>query len=285
MIIVQTSRVDQRIVEIEASINAIVSEVTGRRDDNVPQHNIATPLPDNDPWQQRRNDPWSATRQTTSPAVQASTNLLDLDSRPQVAAVQTSPFGQLPTAAAAGQQLPANMYMPDRTGSNPAHVTNAAPPMPQSFVLNSGMDPRIFNNPQSQAAYTSRVAQMHEDPSPFGAETTPQARVRFQSPTMDHRHNPQYAQPPVGPCWGGPNPMGAAIPEDFVAPPHRPSPAMSMEICRKKNDSLKKFSGTVGEFQIWRDRIVDHVARDNHRWRGLLETLQTWQTPITVEWL
>ena len=57
-----------------------------------------------------------------------------------------------------------------------------------------------------------------------------------------------------------------------------------MEICRKKNDSLKKFSGTVGEFQIWRDRIVDHLARDNHRWRGLLETLQTWQTPITVEW-
>lgn len=27
------------------------------------------------------------------------------------------------------------------------------------------------------------------------------------------------------------------------------------------------------------------MSRDNHRWRGLLETLQTWQTPSTVEWL
>ena len=133
MVIVQASKVDQRIVEIKASINAIVSEVTGRGDGNVQQHNIATPLPDNDPWQQRRNDPWSATRQTTTQAAQASTNLLDLDSRTQIAGVQTSPFEQLPTAAAAGQQLPANMYMPDRTGSNLAHVTNAAPPMPQSL--------------------------------------------------------------------------------------------------------------------------------------------------------
>ena len=49
MIIVQTSRIDQRIVEVEASINAIVAEVTGRN--NAQQHVISTP-PDIDPWQQ-----------------------------------------------------------------------------------------------------------------------------------------------------------------------------------------------------------------------------------------
>ena len=31
--------------------------------------------------------------------------------------------------------------------------------------------------------------------------------------------------------------------------------------------------------------MVDHISRDNSRWRSLLETLQTWQTPITREWL
>ena len=85
--------------------------------------------------------------------------------------------------------------------------------------------------------------------------------------------------------WGGPAPGGAAIPAGYVAPPMQPRPAASMEICRKKNESLKKFSGNLSEFQIWRDRMVDHISRDNHRWRSLLENLQAWQTPITREWL
>ena len=57
MIIVQMSQIDRRIVEIEASINAIVSEVTGRG--NVQQHVISTPAA-TDPWQQQRHDPWTA---------------------------------------------------------------------------------------------------------------------------------------------------------------------------------------------------------------------------------
>ena len=58
-----------------------------------------------------------------------------------------------------------------------------------------------------------------------------------------------------------------------------------MEISRKKNETLKKFSGNLADFQVWRDRVVDHISRDNRRWRGLLETLQHWQAPITREWL
>ena len=58
-----------------------------------------------------------------------------------------------------------------------------------------------------------------------------------------------------------------------------------MEISRNKNDTPKKFTGSVSEFQLWRDRLVDHVSRDNRKWRPLLDELQSWQTPITREWL
>ena len=37
----------------------------------------------------------------------------------------------------------------------------------------------------------------------------------------------------------------------------------TMEICRKKNEALKKFSGTLSEYQIWREIIVDHLCRSN----------------------
>lgn len=59
----------------------------------------------------------------------------------------------------------------------------------------------------------------------------------------------------------------------------------TFEIDRKKNDSLKKFGGQVGEYQMWRDHILDHLCRTNHKWRHLLESLQTLNTPIRREWL
>ena len=58
-----------------------------------------------------------------------------------------------------------------------------------------------------------------------------------------------------------------------------------MAICRKKNESLKKFSGNLAEFEMWRNRIVDHVSRDNPKWRSILETFEKWETPITRDWL
>ena len=52
-----------------------------------------------------------------------------------------------------------------------------------------------------------------------------------------------------------------------------------------KNDTLRKFSGNIHEFQMWRDRIVDHLCRTNRQWRPILEVMQTWPTPISKEWL
>ena len=54
-----------------------------------------------------------------------------------------------------------------------------------------------------------------------------------------------------------------------------------MEICRKKNEALKKFSGTLSEYQIWRERIVDHLCRSNRAWRKFLDALQKCPGPIT----
>ena len=60
---------------------------------------------------------------------------------------------------------------------------------------------------------------------------------------------------------------------------------MTFEPCRKKNDALKKFNGNINEFQMWRERILDHLCRSNRYWRDLCEVLQVWKTPITREWL
>ena len=58
-----------------------------------------------------------------------------------------------------------------------------------------------------------------------------------------------------------------------------------MEICRKKNDALRKFTGNLGDYQIWKERIVDHLCRSNRSWRKLLDSLQTCSRPITRTWL
>ena len=52
-----------------------------------------------------------------------------------------------------------------------------------------------------------------------------------------------------------------------------------------KNDTLRRFTGNMNEYQMWRDRIIDHLCRTNRHWRVILETKQVWGTPITRDWL
>ena len=54
----------------------------------------------------------------------------------------------------------------------------------------------------------------------------------------------------------------------------------SMHICRKKNEALKKCSSSIGEYVMWRDRMLDHLCRNNREWRTLLEPIQSCQAPI-----
>ena len=252
---VNASKLEERMAGIEASIAAILSEVTGQQNAGPVQHHIGTPLPatDADPMQRPHLDPWAAERMRVAGHMQAAAqeDLLDLNARAVVTDAQSSPF--------AGAQ----------TGKLPPPV---APPMPQSFTMDS------INAHLMMQAQTN-----HAELPPFTnpvTPTRPHAHVSFENYAPQH-----YQSTAHGSQWAGPGPMAAGVPSNFVAPPHQGARAATMEISRKKNESLKKFSGSINDFQIWRDRIVDHICRDNSRWRGLLESLQHWQTPITPEWL
>ena len=84
----------------------------------------------------------------------------------------------------------------------------------------------------------------------------------------------------------GPGIHGCAIDSNFQAgAPYRMQAARFEPDRKVKNDTLRKFSGSINEYQMWRDRIVDHLCRTNRHWRMILETLQVWQTPVTKEWL
>ena len=66
--------------------------------------------------------------------------------------------------------------------------------------------------------------------------------------------------------------------------PHQ-FPSATFEVCKKKNESLKKFTGNINEYTMWRERMIDHLCRSNRRWRPLLEDLQVRHEPITKSWL
>ena len=233
-----TAHIDRRIGEIEAAINAIVSEVIDRA--SAAHHDLATPVrgaivsevvveprpPDNERGVGSR-DPWAAYA-TANPSQQRQPQQPQQPQqepqRPQYGpplAMESSPFEQGP-----------------------------APTMPATFID----QPSVFEQPHSPR---------------------PHAR------TMG---SPIYG--PGGPGWNGPHPGGAGIPADYqIRGPQAPMRPASMEICRKKNDSLKKFSGTLSEYQLWRERIVDHLSRGNRSWRKLCDALQVCPAPITKFWL
>ena len=46
--------------------------------------------------------------------------------------------------------------------------------------------------------------------------------------------------------------------------------APSFDISRKKNDALKIFKGGLDDYELWHDRLVDHIARGHPLWRQVL---------------
>ena len=54
---------------------------------------------------------------------------------------------------------------------------------------------------------------------------------------------------------------------------------------REKTDHLKKFTGNIHEYQMWRDRIVDFLCRTNRHLRVILDAIQVLKTPVTKDWL
>ena len=99
-----------------------------------------------------------------------------------------------------------------------------------------------------------------------------------RSPSLNHC--------PAGATYQGPMPgAGVNVGPDYVAPAFERTKALTFEVDRKKNESLDKLCVNIREYQMWRDRILDHLCRSNRRWRHVLETLQVLNTPVRKEWL
>ena len=128
-----------------------------------------------------------------------------------------------------------------------------------------------------------------QSPAPGPPPKVPQS---FQSqPTHHQGYAPQYGpvhygQPCPASAAGFPAPgQGANVPMyPQGGQPHQ-FQAATFEICKKKNEALKKFTGNVNEYTMWRERMIDHMCRSNRGWRRLLEELQVYTEPITKTWL
>ena len=127
------------------------------------------------------------------------------------------------------------------------------------------------------------------NPSPFGDEPrTPAAARPWATPGRHQQQPPRYFDPSAAGYHPSMPEAGVRVGQGYVQPPHAAgyrTPAVTLEPCRKKSDALKKFNGSINDFQMWRERIMDHLCRSNRYWRDLLEILQVWVTPITREWL
>ena len=56
---------------------------------------------------------------------------------------------------------------------------------------------------------------------------------------------------------------------------------VSFETSRKKNGTLKIFTGGSEQFEMWHVRMVDHIAQINPMWRTILEWLGTSTRMVT----
>ena len=56
-------------------------------------------------------------------------------------------------------------------------------------------------------------------------------------------------------------------------------------ISTKKNEALRKFSGSSGDYETWANRMLDHMCESNQTWRPLLEKLKVCTEPIQKAWL
>ena len=55
---------------------------------------------------------------------------------------------------------------------------------------------------------------------------------------------------------------------------------VSFEISRKKNETLRIFTGGAESLEMWHDRMVGHISRNNPLWRTILLWLGTAMRPV-----
>ena len=52
------------------------------------------------------------------------------------------------------------------------------------------------------------------------------------------------------------------------------------EISRKSNPLLYTFTSSVADFQMWTDRMTDHLCRSTQRWRHVLDFIAKSTVPV-----
>ena len=58
-----------------------------------------------------------------------------------------------------------------------------------------------------------------------------------------------------------------------------------VDVSREMNNLLFVFTKNVSNFQMWTDRLIDHLRRSTQAWRPLLSYLAKSQIPIRKGWL
>ena len=77
-------------------------------------------------------------------------------------------------------------------------------------------------------------------------------------------------------------------PQGYAASPAAPIPGDSkkaLKISRKFTESLTKLDGKHGDYALWKERMMDHIADPWPKWKGLLEAAERTTTTITYEML
>ena len=57
---------------------------------------------------------------------------------------------------------------------------------------------------------------------------------------------------------------------------------MSFEISRKTDDALKIFNANIDDYEMWHDRLVDHICQNCSIWQTVLEFVEGQTQKITM---
>ena len=265
---------------VREQIDLLTAQVTHLREVmNSKFHSIATPADlvqqqqqqqqsnnGQDPFQVGQNDPWA------QQAVQA-----HMTQPPLIPAAKPG-VPQIPQAFQ-GQDEAVNKKVESPVANSPFKDAQPAPVTRNDHHIHG-----VPYVPQSPDVEADPVRRLNFDSRSF---ISPMPTHPNMSPSQNFGQQGFGAQGPAQGQWHGPLPGGGGLQPgvNYAQQQFQGWAPANFTICRKKNDALKKFTGQIGEYAMWRDRILDHICRSNRKWRELCESLQVCTGPILQSWL
>ena len=96
-------------------------------------------------------------------------------------------------------------------------------------------------------------------------------QMAYGAPQMAHCA-PQMAQSPFSPIGQGH--LNSLQQQYIQCNAAHGGKSISFEISRKRNETLKTFNASIDEYEMWHDRMVDHICMNNAMWRNVLEYIE-----------